>query len=190
MALVWESIVLVAAGMLLLRVAGRKTISQITIAQTVVMISIGSLIIQPLVETSVLKTLVVAAIFIGFLVFTEYLELKFDVVEKLLSGQAIVVVREGVPVEENMRKLRFTTDKLELRLRQQGITSIGDVKTATLEANGQLGYELMRHAKPVTMGEMERILSRLTHGASGQNVNIFDEITQGHPNKPVPKHLL
>jgi uncharacterized membrane protein YcaP (DUF421 family) len=186
---IWESIVLVLAGTVLLRIAGRKAISQMTIAQTVIMISIGSLIIQPIVEQSIWKTIAAAGIFIGSLVILEYLQLKFDVIETLISGKALPVIINGQIVVPNLAKLRFTVDKLEMRLRQQGIANIADVKTATLEANGQLGYELMRHAKPVTYGDLEKMLAPLTGGATfpGSEVpaNIFDEtVTRGARRAP------
>ncbi|WP_371861036.1 YetF domain-containing protein [Paenibacillus macerans] len=48
-------------------------------------------------------------------------------------------------------------DQLEVRLRQIGVSNIADVKTATLEPNGQIGYELTESARPVTVGDLERI---------------------------------
>lgn len=53
----------------------------------------------------------------------------------------------------------MTVDHLETRLRQNGVSNISDVKFATLEPNGQVGYELKQHAKPVTSVELERILN-------------------------------
>ncbi|MFD3273692.1 hypothetical protein ACE3MS_26690 [Paenibacillus dendritiformis] len=41
-----------------------------------------------------------------------------------------------------------------------GIVSVSDVKYATIEISGHMGYELMRHAKPVTIGEMEKMLAQ------------------------------
>ena len=46
-----------------------------------------------------------------------------------------------------------------MRLRNQGISSIEDVKTATIEPNGQLGYELMEDAKPLTIGEFKKLMN-------------------------------
>ncbi|QUH27229.1 DUF421 domain-containing protein [Serpentinicella alkaliphila] len=140
MSFMWESVILVIAGIILLRISGCKSISQMTISQTVVMISIGSIIIQPIVETSVWKTVVAAVIFITFLIFVEHIQVKSNLMENFLMGKAKVVIQEGGLVVENMKKLRFTVDQLEMRLSQQGISSnITDVKVATIEANGQLG---------------------------------------------------
>jgi uncharacterized membrane protein YcaP (DUF421 family) len=73
---IWYSFILILAGILLLRIAGRKSIAQMTLAQTIVMISIGTIIVQPIVEKSVMKAIVAAAIFVISLIILEYLQLK------------------------------------------------------------------------------------------------------------------
>ena len=59
---IWQSVILILTGILLLRIAGRKSIAQMTLAQTVVMISLGTIIVQPIVEKSMLKAIGGAAI--------------------------------------------------------------------------------------------------------------------------------
>ncbi|MEJ9263618.1 DUF421 domain-containing protein, partial [Bacillus thuringiensis] len=61
---IWQSLILILAGIILLRIAGRKSISQMTLAQTVVMISIGTIIVQPIVEKSTIKAVTSAFIFV------------------------------------------------------------------------------------------------------------------------------
>jgi len=178
--LIRDSLILVAFGTLILRISGRKSISQMTIAQTVVMISIGSIIIQPIIEDSVTRTVIASTVFVGFMMLTEYLQVKFNFIENFITGKAKPVIEDGVIIVDNLRKLRFTADQLEMRLRQQGIANITDVKTATLEPNGQLGYELMPYAKPVTVGDMHQMLSHLIQTQvppTNANIsNIFDEV--------------
>ncbi|EWG10260.1 DUF421 domain-containing protein [Cytobacillus firmus] len=182
---IWDSVLLIFSGVLLLRVAGRKSISQMTLAQTVVMISIGTIIIQPIVETSVWKTIVAAAILIGSLILMEYLQVKFNFVEKFITGKSKIVIEDGKLKTANMRKLRFTADQLEMRLRTSGITKISDVKMATLEPNGQLGYELMDDAKPLTVGEFKRLMGEMilqspVQPAPQASDDIFQELKKGH----------
>jgi uncharacterized membrane protein YcaP (DUF421 family) len=205
---IWESLLLVTAGVLLLRLAGRKSISQMTIAQTVVMISIGSIIIQPIIERSVWKTVIASAIFIGALILMEYLQVKSNKFENFITGKSKIVIQNGQIQEKQLSRLRFTVDQLEMRLRQQGIQRIADVKTATLEPNGQLGYELNREAQPLTVGEFEKALQLILPQISTQlqqqiqeqqrqqqttkaneQFSLFDELRQqGHPS-PNPKKL-
>ncbi|WP_227935398.1 hypothetical protein [Alkalihalobacillus deserti] len=90
---IWESILMVISGFLLLRISGRKSIAQMTITTTIVMISIGAIIVQPIIEDSVTKTLITIAIFIGVLVFIEYLQMKFNSLEKFFTVKQYQLLR-------------------------------------------------------------------------------------------------
>jgi uncharacterized membrane protein YcaP (DUF421 family) len=63
----------------------------------------------------------------------------------------------GTIVEKNLKKLRLTVDQLEMQLRQNNITKISDVKWATLEPNGQLGYILNEDAQAATKKEIQTL---------------------------------
>lgn len=153
-----EAFILILSGILLLRIAGRKSISQMTLAQTVVMISIGTIIVQPIVEKSVLKAIVSALIFVISVVILEYLQLKSNAFEKFITGKSKTVIENGILNVVALKKMRLTVDQLEMRLRNKGISKIEDVKTATLEPNGQLGYELKEAAKPLTVGDLKKLI--------------------------------
>ena len=196
MVVVWESLLMVVAGLFLLRFAGRKSISQMSLAQTVVMISIGSIIIQPIVESSVWRTLLAASMFILALIVMEYLQVKFNFMENFITGKSKIVIEQGELKTKNMKKLRFTADQLEMRLRQQGINRISDVKTATLEPSEQLDYELFPDAKPITVREFKELMSLYTGLQVQQNQNnhqqtsnIFDEMKKNVETPQSPDHL-
>ncbi|QPC47627.1 DUF421 domain-containing protein [Mangrovibacillus cuniculi] len=158
---IWKAILIVMAGTLLLRLAGRKSLSQMTLAQTVIMIGIGSLLIQPVAGKNIWTTIGVGLVLVITLMVIEYLQVKVNMFEKFITGKSKILVENGVINEKNFKKLRFTVDQLEMKLRQQGISKIADVKWATLEPNGQMGFELMDHAKPVTMQEYSVLLMQL-----------------------------
>jgi uncharacterized membrane protein YcaP (DUF421 family) len=192
---IWYSFILILAGILLLRLAGRKSISQMTLAQTVVMISIGTIIVQPIVEKSVMKAIVASAIFVISLIILEYFELKSNTFEKFITGKSKIVINNGTLNIQNLKKLRLTVDQLEMRLRNQGISNIEDVKTATIEPNGLLGYELQDDAKPLTIGEFKKLMNTYfsevpTEAAiqmeKSHKPNIFQEIEGKQQN---PKFL-
>ncbi|MBG9812406.1 membrane protein [Bacillus endophyticus] len=198
----WQSVILILAGILLLRIAGRKSISQMTLAQTVVMISLGTIIVQPIVEKSMMKAIGGAAVFTLAIITLEYIQVKSNAFEKFLTGKSKIVIQNGQLDIKTLKKLRLTVDQLEIRLRNQGITSIQDVKTATIEPNGQLGYELQNDAKPLTMGEFKNVMASYfpqldklkessvplnTQSMSNNFSNIFEEINQTQEENP--KHL-
>ncbi|MGG3279155.1 DUF421 domain-containing protein [Paenibacillus solani] len=187
---IWKSLVLITFGMMLLRIAGRKSISQMTIPTTITMISIGTIIVQPIAEESILLTGVAAIAFISVLIFVEILQVRWNRFEKWIKGPAIIVIEGGQLEERNLKKLRLTVDALEMKLRLQGISKISDVKTATIEPNGQLGYELQDSAKPVTVSQLESLLSKYfnvtedgseaaTPNLPNQETTLFNEIEEG-----------
>jgi uncharacterized membrane protein YcaP (DUF421 family) len=207
---VWKAILIVLAGTILLRIAGRKTISQMTLAETVIMVAIGSLLIQPVAGENIWNTFLVGAVLVVTLLAMEYIQIKSDRMEKWITGKAKVVVDNGVLNEQNLRKLRLSVDQLEMKLRQNSISKISDVKWATLEPNGQLGYELKDDAKPVTKKDLEEIKqvliqlipsnSQFTHiNEIVQLINkkyevhsqedLFAEVQNDEHFKTPPKHL-
>lgn len=159
--LIFKAVVVFIGGTLVLKLGGRKSISQMTIAQTVVMIGMGELMVQPLVDKSLARTFISAFMLVFSMVFIEYLELKFDLIEKLFSGKSVMVIENGQLKIENMKKLRLTVDRLETRLRQIGVSSIADVKYATIEVSGQIGYELKEDKKPLTKGELMDLIAAI-----------------------------
>ncbi len=194
---VLKSLVMVIAGIFLLRIAGRKSISQMSLAQTVIMISIGSIIIQPIIETSIIRTIIAAGVFIIALMVMEQLQIKSNKMEKLITGKSRVVVQDGEIQVDQLKKLRLSVDQLEMFIRQQGITNFSDIKTATIEPNGQMGYELKEEAKPLTIGEFKKLVHpSMLKQPSGlppqpnqiDEQNIFQEIQKGkkeNPNQPL-----
>jgi len=156
----WKSGVVILAAMILLRIAGRKSISQMTIPTTVIMISIGTVIVQPIAQKSIWMALVAAVTFIVILVLMEYLEVKWNGFENVMRGRAVTIIQDGKLQVKEMAKLRMSVDQLEMKLRQTGIARMEDLKTVTLETNGMIGYEYTADAQPVTYGQLKSLLAQ------------------------------
>jgi uncharacterized membrane protein YcaP (DUF421 family) len=156
-----NSILVLLSAVILLRLFGRRSISQMTISQTVLMISIGSLIVSPLASKTVSNTIFIALIFVAFTALLDFVQLKVPFLERLITGKSIVVINNGIVDRKNLKKLRMTVDQLKLRLRQVGITNLKDVKTVTVESNGQIGYEYTEETRPVTMKDLQNLMKSL-----------------------------
>lgn len=187
---IWQTVVIFYVGRIILRIGGRKSISQMTITQVIVMIGIGSLLIQPVAGKGLFRTLLIALLITGLMILTEYLEMKFDILETISTGKAKIVIEDGRLNIENLKKLRMSVDRLETRLRQSGISSIDDVKYATIEVSGLIGYELKKNKKPATKEDVNLLIDELSTlkqsmglGSSpvkneNQNTNLFKEIKE------------
>lgn len=191
MSFVWEALIILSVGFLLMRIAGKKTVSEMTGLEIITILTIASTTGHAVSESGLWKTAVVLCLLVSLLIVAQYLAMRFNRIEKLLVGKATVVIREGKVLTRNLKKLRMSVDQLEAKLREHGIVSFSDVKTGTIEMSGMLGYELMRHARPVTMGELEKILAQLKlpqpPPEQGQ-ASLFDEVAQdGHDERIRPE---
>lgn len=187
---VWRSAVIILAGMLLLRFSGRKSVSQMTVPTTIIMVSIGTVLVQPIAKKSIWLALIAATTFVLILHVVEFLQVKWDWMERTLKGKSKTVIYQGQVQMKELNKLRVSLDQLEMALRLKGISRIQDVKTATIEPNGQLGYELFDKNRPITLAQMEELLTTLfpkNESLSKQDLfekknrqekSIFNEVTE------------
>lgn len=153
----WSTIFLACIGTLFLRIAGRKSISQMTIPQIIILLSIGTVLGTQVSGKGMKETILALAVFIGFLILVEWITLRSNVMESILKGKSVSVIREGKLDTNNLHKLRISVDDLEKRLRMAGISRVEDVKSGTIENNGELGYELYPEAAPVTRKDLQRM---------------------------------
>lgn len=179
---IWQSILIFFVGTFILRLSGRKSISQMTISQTVVMIGLGSLLVQPITGNGLLITFLAALLLAVLMVIMEYLEVKVDFLESLFAGKAVIVIENGKPNIKNMKKLRLTIDRLETRLRQAGISSISDVKYATIEVSGQIGYELKEDKKPLTKEDFRTLMTEISEMKKVIELNIKPQNNKSEGN--------
>jgi uncharacterized membrane protein YcaP (DUF421 family) len=201
---IWKAIIIVVGGTFLLRIAGRKSISQMTLAQTVIMIGIGSLLIQPVAGKNIWTTLGVGTVLVITLFLMELAQVKSDKFEKLITGKSKILIENGKIDEKSLKKLRFTVDQLEMNLRQQNVTRISDVEYATLEPNGQVGYMLKQEAQPVTYKQFQALQQDIQQikdllllptipqqrSQTSNRQNLFSEVDRNAHNEDVPpKHL-
>ncbi|MCR2823691.1 DUF421 domain-containing protein [Lederbergia panacisoli] len=196
MDLIWKVLLIFAIGTLYLRLSGRKTISQMTMPEAIIMIAFGTMLIQPVTSKSIWTTIVVGAIFILALVITEWIQVKSDLLETIISGKSVPVVEKGQLNEKNLRKLRLTVDKLEERLRQLGISSISHLETATVEVNGKIGYTLKPEKQPATKEDIINLIQLIQTGKMNSSIvsnesdgNIFKEITNKNHTEPPSSYL-
>ena len=179
---IWKSTLLILSGMVLLRLAGRKSISQMTVPTTVIMISMGTIIVQPIANKSVWMALIAASIFVLILLAVEKLQLKWNGFERLFRSKAVMVIRDGKLLPDNLKKINMSVDQLEMKLRQAGISRLDDIKSATVEANGQLGYELSDESKPVTVKQLRELLSE--YFPKGQVETQTQSVVKARPLRP------
>lgn len=80
--------------------------------------------------------LVATIIFWSF--FLDWLGYQFPRIGKFIHPPPISLIKDGTLLPRNMRKELVTQEELLSQLREQGVTTISDVKSACMEGDGKI----------------------------------------------------
>ncbi|UOQ43879.1 DUF421 domain-containing protein [Halobacillus salinarum] len=127
--------------LLLLRLGGKRTISNLTPGEVVVMIALGSLMVHPLKSHNIWITLFGGSIIIAGVLTVSIAEVHIPFLKKFIQGEPVVVIESGRILHQNLKKLKMTEEELRMQLRIHNVAYVEDVKTATFEVSGKLGVE-------------------------------------------------
>ena len=142
MEIVVRTVVIFFFILLLTRAMGRKELSELTAFELILLVTIGDLVQQGVTQED--QSLTGAILAVGTLgvltVSLSYLSYRWRPIRRIIRGLAVVVVRDGRPLEEAMRIERLTIDDVIEGARQQGIDDLGKVKLAVLEPDGRFSF--------------------------------------------------
>jgi len=152
---VWKTSVVFIMLVILSRIIGKKVLSQLTFFDFVVGILMGT-ITGTYVTTEVkgLWVLLSPVLLTILVVAVAFLSVKSLPARKILEGEPVIVIQNGKIMENNMWKLRYHLDDLEMQLREKGIFDITEVEFAILEPHGYLSVLKKSQHLPVTMKDL------------------------------------
>jgi uncharacterized membrane protein YcaP (DUF421 family) len=127
---------------LLTRIVGRRELSSLEPFDLILLVMLGDLVQQGVTQSDYSVTgLILAASTIALMtVLVSYLTFRFRRLRPILEGEPIVVLQDGKPIENNLRRERLTIDELAQEARIQQISSLDDVQWAVLEKTGQISF--------------------------------------------------
>ena len=151
-----SSIVAVSALFILTRIMGRKQMSQLTLFDYVISISIGSIASDYAIHGSVhiVEGLTALAIFTLFSIAVSYISVKSYRGRKWLDGVPIILIENGRIIEGNLTKTKLSINDLMEECRQKNVFDIADIEFAILETSGKLSVLLKSQSQPLTPRDM------------------------------------
>lgn len=149
---VYRTIILYLVVMISIRLMGKRQIGDMQPGELVVTLLISEIAAMPLQDTdqpilygvSAIATLVTLEIGISLL------SLKSFFVRKLLSGKSVILIKDGVIDQQELKKVRMTVLDLVEMLRNQQVFDISTVSFAVLETGGELSVLLKAGDQPAT----------------------------------------
>jgi len=126
---------------LLLRLAGRRTLGELTPFDFVVLLMVGDLMSETLVrdDASFVAGTVLCATLVGLDIVLAVVKTRSRQVERWLEGEPVVLVRDGQPLHHVMRLARVgEEDVLAAARTHQGLEHMEEIRLAVLECTGTI----------------------------------------------------
>lgn len=135
-----RTIILYAFVIFAMRLMGKRQISDMQPSELVVTLVVAEIASIPMENTSqpLLSGVVPVLVLVALEIVTSVFMMKNGKFRKLVCGSPIVVIRDGEILQNEMRRLRITTEDLCVQLRQQDVFSIENVQYCIVETNGKV----------------------------------------------------
>jgi len=125
---------------LLLRVAGRRDIGSLGVADLLVFMLIADAAGSAMGgnATSLPSGMVVVATMVFWTVLVDRISYFFPAARRWLEAEKVLLVRDGVMLRRGMRREYVTEDELMAELRLKGVEDLREVKRAYMESDGHI----------------------------------------------------
>jgi uncharacterized membrane protein YcaP (DUF421 family) len=125
-----------------LRVMGKRELSEMSPFDLAILFVIGDLIAEAVIaeDTSFAGAATAVATFALLTIALSWVSFRFPNIEKILDGAPTVIVRDGSPDKDAMRRERITTYDLHEAARGNGIRDVKDIELALLEPDGSFSF--------------------------------------------------
>ncbi len=140
-----------------IRLMGKRQIGDMQPNELVVTLVISEIAAIPLQDSNQPILNGVCSIFVLVIleILLSFIAMKSMSFRKLMSGQSVIIIKNGVIDQNAMKKVRMTILDLVELLRGQDVFEIEDVEFAVLEVNGDLSVMLKSQKQTLTPSDIE-----------------------------------
>jgi uncharacterized membrane protein YcaP (DUF421 family) len=142
MDIVLRSAVVFFFVMAVMRVLGRRELSKMQPFDLLILVVIADFVQQGVTQQDYSVTGAVLAVgtFALLIVATSWLSWRFPVTRPFLDGNPVVLVKDGKPIDDNLRRERITVEEIAAQARIQQIDALEKVRWAILETSGEISF--------------------------------------------------
>lgn len=152
-----RTVILYALVIFAVRLMGKRTLSEMQTSELVITLLIADIASLPMEDVSkpMLSGIVPTLILVACEIFVSVIMMKSGRFRRLVCGNPVMVIENGVLKQDKMRSLRLTTEDLIIELRQLGVFSLEDVQYCIAETNGKLSVLQKPSKRTPTAEDME-----------------------------------
>lgn len=125
---------------LLTKLMGNREMSQLSMFDYIVSITIGSIAAEmaTALEDDFTEPLIAMIVYAVVTVFISFINNKSLFLRKIISGKSIILMDNGKLYKDNFKKSKLDLNEFLVQCRTKGFFSLSDIQTAILEPNGKI----------------------------------------------------
>lgn len=137
-----RSLVIFGFLWLVVRVGGKREVAQLSAFDMILLITVGDLVSQGIVQEdySVTAAVIAVSTFTVAGLALNSLAFHHPRFRPWLAGRARIVVRDGEPLLDTLAGERMTIQDVHEAARQQGIRRLSDIELCVLETDGRFSF--------------------------------------------------
>ena len=150
--------------MLAMRIMGKRQLGELQPTELVVTLLMADLAVVPMQDSAIplLGGLIPILLLVSLELIVSALMMKLPFLSRLISGNPIILVKDGKPDKKAMVKLRLTVEDLMDSLRAQQIFDIRQIQAAIAETNGKISVIQTHQSSPITCQDLSLNVSEDT----------------------------
>ena len=142
---------------LVIKVLGKKQISELNIFDYVIGISLGNIAAEMTVnkDITIINGIVAMSIYGVVSLFISYITEKSIIARRFVVGFPIVLIENGKISKEQLKKVKIDLNDLLQDARENGYFDISEIEYAVMEVSGKVSFLPKSKYQPVTCNDMK-----------------------------------
>lgn len=139
-----RTVILYILVLITFRILGKRQVGELQPTDLVITLLLSEILVIPMQDTQIplINTLIPVLLLIGFEILISVVSIKSVRFRSLMQGNSLIVIRNGVLDQNQLKRLRFTVDDLLEALRKKDIFDISEIQYAIVETDGTLSVLL------------------------------------------------
>lgn len=141
---------------ILTKLMGNKEMSQLTMFDYIVGITIGSIAAEMAtsLEDNFWEPLIAMIVYAFVTILIYFITSKSLIIRRFISGKSIILFSNGKLYRKNFKRAQLDINEFLMQCRINGYFNLNDICTAILEANGKISFLPIASKKPVTTEDL------------------------------------